>query len=238
MSAYLTYFDEIKPDRKGGREWYLVGGLVVPFALVSDIEDQMNALAQEFFGHSEMTPATEFHAADIYSGKGAYKGWPSERRIELLTRLAAILGAAVEGETGKVWACIHVDKLRTNTDPAKAAFAYFCERVQSFIGKGGRTLLIGDLDGEESRRMIRDFSRYRANGRTPWDYGAPIPSIMDAVHFAHSHHSRLLQLADVFLFFSSLQWGGKKDNWMRKSAIKAREGLDLFPNRYKDWPKS
>ncbi|WP_404980123.1 DUF3800 domain-containing protein [Caulobacter sp. BE264] len=91
---------------------------------------------------------------------------------------------------------------------------------------------------EESKRMIRDFSRYRANGTTPWDYGAPIPSFIDAVHFAHSHHSRILQLADVFLFFSSLGWPGKKDNWMRKSAAKACAELDLFPHRYKEWPSS
>lgn len=238
MTAHLTYFDEIKPDQRAGRHWHLVGGLVVPFALVSEIEERMNALAQEVFGDSEMTPATEFHASAIYSGKGPYKGWTSERRAELLASLAVVLAHAVEGETGKVWACINVDRLRTSTDPAKAAFAYFCERVQSFVGKQGRTLLIGDLDGEESRQMIRDFSRYRSNGRTPWDYGAAIPSIIDAVHFAHSHHSRLLQLADAFLFFSSLHWGGKKDNWMRKQASKACEAVNLFPNRYKDWPTS
>lgn len=237
MIAHLTYFDEIKPDRRVGRDWYLIGGLVVPFAQVSTIEERLSELAEEFFGQREMTPATEFHAADIYSGKGPYKGWSSERRVELLTRLAEVLGAAVESDVGKVWACINVDKLQTNTDPAKAAFAYFCERVQSFVGKDGKTLLIGDLDGEESRRMIRDFSRYRSDGRTPWQYGAPIPSIVDAVHFAHSHHSRLLQLADIFLFFSSIMWGGKKENWMRREAVKACKGVNLFPNRYKDWPK-
>lgn len=237
MNPYLTYFDEIKPDKRAGRDWYLIGGLVVPFALVPAIEDQLNSLAQEFFGTSEMTPETEFHAADIYSGKGAYKGRASEDRIKLLSRLALILGSAIEGGTGKVYARINVDKLHS-ADPAQAAFAFFCERVQAFVGKRGGTLLIGDLDGEESKRMIRDFSRYRANGTTPWDYGAPIPSFIDAVHFAHSHHSRLLQLADVFLFFRSLGWPGKKDNWMRKSAAKACAELDLFPNRYKVWPSS
>ena len=84
--------------------------------------------------------------------------------------------------------------------------------------------------------MIRDFSTYRVDGKTPWDYGAPIPSIIDAVHFAHSHHSRLLQLADAYLFLATLGWGSKK-GWMLKSVQAACTGQNYFPDRYKEWPK-
>lgn len=237
MTSYLTYFDEIKPDHRAGRHTYVVGGLVIPFEAVSELEASLNALANEYFGTSDMTTSTEFHATAIYSGNGPYKGWPSERRIELFRRLAEVLQIALDKGSGKVWACINIDRLRTNTDPAKAAFALFCERVQSFVRRDSHTLLIGDLDGKESLKMIKDFSRYRANGRTPWDYGAEIPSIVDAVHFAQSHHSRMLQLADIFLFFTTLKWGGKKENWMLKNTDEARSNLNLFPHRYKDWPK-
>ncbi|MCK1738309.1 DUF3800 domain-containing protein [Bradyrhizobium sp. 138] len=61
-----------------------------------------------------------------------------------------------------------------------------------------RTILIGDLDNQEFKNMIADFARYRTKG-TPWDWGIKITSIVDSVHFARSHHSRMIQLADIYL---------------------------------------
>lgn len=168
----------------------------------------------EIFDTSELTPETEFHAAHIYFGKGAFKGRPAELRIEVLGRLGEIIHEARTYGVGQVYGCANSD-LMHSADPAKAAFAFFCERVQAFV-RSADTLLIGDLDGEESRQMIRDFSRYRIDGKTPWDYGAPIPSIVDSVHFAHSHHSRLLQLADAYLFLLTRNWGSKT-GWMLSS---------------------
>jgi hypothetical protein len=233
--TFVTYFDEIKPDAKAGRPEYVVGGLVIPFGQIKPLEKAVSELAVEIFGTSEMIPTTEFHAAHIYSGKGAFKGQPAERRIEVLSRLGGIIHGARAQGVGQVFGCANSD-LMHSTDPAKAAFAFFCERVQAFVGRNADTLLIGDLDGEESRRMIRDFSRYRIDGKTPWDYGAPIPSIIDSVHFAHSHHSRLLQLADAYLFLLTRN-SGSKTGWMLTSLNKACEGQNFFPDRYKEWPK-
>jgi hypothetical protein len=233
--TFVTYFDEIKPDAKAGRHEYVVGGLVIPFGQIKPLEKVVSELAVEIFGTSEMTPLTEFHAAHIYFGKGAFKGKPAERRIEVLSRLGGIIHDARAQGVGQVYGCANSDLIHS-TDPAKTAFAFFCERVQAFVGGNADTLLIGDLDGEESRQMIRDFSRYRIDGKTPWDYGAPIPSIIDSVHFAHSHHSRLLQLADAYLFLLTRNWGSKT-GWMLTSLNKACEGQNLFPDRYKEWPK-
>jgi hypothetical protein len=232
---FVTYFDEIKPDAKAGRAEYVIGGLVIPFPQIKPLEQAVSGLAMEVFGTSEMIPETEFHASDIYAGKAAFKGRSVDQRIDVLRRLGEIVHGARDHGVGQVYAQAN-GELMHSADPAKAAFAFFCERVQAFVGRKADTLLIGDLDGKESIDMIRDFSRYRINGKTPWDYGLPIPSIVDSVHFAHSHHSRLLQLADAYLFLMARNSGSKR-GWMLAELNKACEGQNYWPDRYKEWPK-
>jgi hypothetical protein len=233
--VFVTYFDEIKPDLKAGRTEYVIGGLVVPFEQVRPLERAVSALAVEVFGTSELVQQTEFHANDIYAGKAAFKGRAAAERIEVLRRLGEIIREARDNGVGQVYGQAN-GELMHSADPAKAAFAFFCERVQGFVGSKADTLLIGDMDGKESMAMIRDFSRYRIDGKTPWDYGAPIPSIVDSVHFAHSHHSRLLQLADTYLFLMTRN-SGSKSGWMLEALNKACQGQNYWPDRYKEWPR-
>jgi hypothetical protein len=156
------------------RHEYVVGGLAIPFGQIKPLEQAVSDLAREIFGTADMVPETEFHAAHIYFGKGAFKGRPAAQRIDVLGRLGAIIHEAREQGVGQVYACANSDLLHS-TDPSKAAFAFFCERVQAYVGQNADTLLIGDLDGEESRKMIRDFSSYRIGGRTPWGLRCPDP---------------------------------------------------------------
>lgn len=83
--------------------------------------------------------------------------------------------------------------------------------------------------------MVNDFSRFRQRG-TPWAYGIELKSVVDSVHFCRSHHSRLLQLADIYMFIVSGWYGGRK-GWMKEALGKALEGMDLYAHRYKEWPK-
>ena len=192
----------------------------------------MNDFADVVFATRDLTPETEFHAAHIYFGKGAFKHRPAKDRVAVLAELGRILNAF--GDVRRVYAAIDTSKLH---DPARApefAFAHFCERVQLLAGDAGATLLIGDLDDQQSRQMIRDFAAYRARG-TPWDFGIPITSIVDAVHFARSHHSRLIQLADAYLFLLTHGWGSRK-GWMADELTLAINGVELWGHRYKTWP--
>jgi hypothetical protein len=95
-------------------------------------------------------------------------------------------------------------------------------------------VLIGDIDDEQSRNMVRDFSRFRTNG-TPWAHGIEIKSVVDSVHFCRSHHSRLIQLADAYAWLVTHGWGGRKGD-MAKLVNDAIKGANLFPSRYKYWP--
>jgi hypothetical protein len=230
---YVTYFDEVKANPNNGQHYYFVGGLCVPMDRIGPIEAKLNALAADVFGNVELTTETEFHASFIYFGKGPYKGMPPVSRIQLLGRLASVI--AEEEDVKRVIAAINVPKLY---DPLKApsyAFTHFCERVQMAIQKGNPSLMIGDLDDAEAKNMIRHFAKYRADGRTPWEYGIEITSIVDTVHFARSHHSRMIQLADAYVFFASHRSGSRQGR-MAEALTKELSDKDLYAHRYKYWP--
>ncbi len=230
--SFITYFDEVKADPKQGRVHYFVGGITIPMAIISSIEGQLNDLAQQAFGSIELTPETEFHASFIYRGAGPFKGKKPQERIDLLTALAAILSS--HADIKRVYAAIDSSKLYNSKQAPEFAFAHFCERVQMLLGRNQSTILIGDRDDEQMKEMVRAFARYRANG-TPWSYGIAITSIVDSVHFAQSHHSRMIQLADAYLFFATHTCGSRKGP-MAEALSAALAKVDLFPHRYKHWP--
>jgi hypothetical protein len=229
----VTYFDEVKANPQNGQDWYFVGGLSVPIGEIPALEERANALSEEVFASRDLTPATEFHASHIYFGKGVFKDMPAGRRVEILAQLGRIISEA-EG-TKRVYAAINTPKLYKAADAPEYAFAHFCERVQMSLGRGVKTILIGDQDDEYAKAMIADFARYRTNG-TPWDFGIEIKGIVDAVHFCRSHHSRMIQLADAYLFLETHGWGSRK-GWMADQLREALKGLDLHAHRYKEWPK-
>jgi len=103
------------------------------------------------------------------------------------------------------------------------------------IGSKSKSLLIGDLDDQEAKNMISSFAEYRQTG-TPWDYGIEMKGFVDTVHFARSHHSRMIQLADVYLFVVAGRYSQRK-GFMADELKKALEDKDLHANNYKDWPK-
>lgn len=226
----VTYFDEVKANPQNGQDWYYVGGLSVADDEIPVLEEKANALADEVFGTRDLTPQTEFHAAHIYFGKGAFKGVDPAVRINALVQLARAIGEA-EG-TKRVYAAINTTKLYGGADAPEIAFAYFCERVQMSLDAGTKTLLIGDQDDEHAKAMIAAFAQYRTRG-TPWEYGIKIKGIIDAVHFARSHHSRMIQLADVYLFL--VTHGGRK-GWFAEKLREGLKGIELWPHRYKTWP--
>lgn len=94
--------------------------------------------------------------------------------------------------------------------------------------------MIGDLDVQKANATIREFAQYRIQG-TPWEFGQEIPSIVDCVHFAHSHHSRMIQLADIYLFAATHRYSSRKGE-MADKFTEALGKIDISPQRYKDWP--
>ena len=234
VAVYVTYFDEVKANPDSGQHHYLVGGISVPMVDIAGIEGAVADLAKETFGTADLTPETEFHASYIYFGKGPFKGMEPKKRIEILSKLAPLI--VHETPVRRMYSAIDTQKLYAEHKAAEFAFAHFCERAQRAIGPKQKSMLIGDLDDAEVKNMIRDFAEYRQSG-TPWAYGLEIRVFVDTVHFVRSHYSRMIQLADVYLFIVS-GWFGSRRGWMAEALKEALNDKDLHANSYKHWPAS
>ena len=232
----IGYFDEVK-YQPGVQPYEWLAGVFVRDSAVQQVERRVNELACEAFGTSRLGKESEFHAAAMMNGKGPWRGRQLAVRVTLLKRLALLLGE--RDLIKRVQVRIDVGKLRTEKEPSELAFMFFVEKANALV-KVERDvgLLIGDFEHERVvNRVTVKLADYRANG-TPYGFGQDIEALVDTVHFCRSHHSRLLQLADAYAWFSQLPHGPSADKEPQKSLVEfARTEADiLWPDKFKDWP--
>lgn len=233
----LIFFDEAKNDAR--YEHYHIGGVCIDEQNLSVVEERINEVAEESFGHSRLERNTELHAAEIYHRKNHFKEWADfERRINLIDELMQILSMP---ELQLIDIQINSAKLWHNQVAEEVAFMYFCERSNDLC-KANRCLgmLIGDRESDRvAERYAVSLSGYRAGG-TDFAFGRDIENLVDSVHFTHSHLSRFLQLADIYTWLLQFRNRNRNsDNFRHKTIfdIWSRDEVTIYPSKYKEWPK-
>lgn len=230
---HLIYFDEVKFEPPKQRfHWF--GGFAISSNDVAAIEGLMNNLAKDWFGDPKLSKETEFHAKDIVHGKALFKGVPIDERLELLGKL---LDICARDEVNSIFSCVEWEEVKFSGDPAEVAFMFFVEKVDSYLKFAGSVgLLIGDLDLPFVDTSVANLSSYKA-GSTKYSYGRKIDYCLDTVHFAHSHHSRLVQLADIDIYARQFCRGDNTAPWRQKFLEQIKKtSSERFPVRYKDYP--
>lgn len=235
---HLIFFDEAKHDSNYSH--YHIGAVCIEEAQLGEVEGKIKLLAEEAFGTDELTASTEFHAAEIYHRKGNFKDWTDPgRRVQLIGKLAEILSLP---EVKLIKIQINNSRLSAGQSPEDIAFMFLCERANDFV-KANKALgmLIGDRENDRhAARFASTLSNYRANG-TDFEYGRKIQSLVDSVHFTHSHLSRFLQLADVYVWLLQFQNRNRGSRDFKHQAmlnLLKEDYIDLSPSKYKEWPKS
>ena len=230
---YLTYVDEVKYDAKQ-EPYYWLCGLAISDDEIRSIEDSLDAIAENYFGTAELDPSTEFHATQIVQGKGPYKGHDVGKRVDLFKSLADVI--AGHPTIGRIEIRLDPSKMRRN-DYQPIAFMYLVERVNFWTRKKkSLALLIADHDKQFVNTNVRSLSRYKTKG-TEFEYGREITHVVDTVHHTHSHHSRLLQLADLYTYSKSLI-AKAPDKYPKSKIYKHITKITHFawPSAYKHWP--
>jgi hypothetical protein len=119
---------------------------------------------------------------------------------------------------------------------------FLCERANDLVRVNKSIgMLIGDRESDtHAARYATTLSGYRAKG-TDFAFGREIKNLVDSVHFTQSHLSRFLQLADIHVWirqFMNRNRNSKDERHRALLEVLARESVDLFPAKYKEWPKS
>lgn len=233
----LIFFDESKNDPDYPH--YHLGGVCLDDSVLLEIESKIQMLAIEAFGTAELSEATEFHAAEIYHRRKNFKEWNDfGKRVALLGKFLEILSRE---DVQLIDIQINCKLLHDGQRAEEIAFMYLCERANGLVGsQKSLGMLIGDRESDRhAARHATTLSNYRAN-KTDFAYGREIKNLVDSVHFTQSHLSRFLQLADVYVWVQQFRNRNRGSTDKRHRAIfdlLKRGDIDLFPAKYKNWPK-
>jgi len=234
--VYAVYFDEVKynpPDQKS----YWIGGLAMPVTCIPDLEAQVNDLAQQVFGDRSLRKETEFHGKEIYNGKANFKGIDFPIRLEILKSLIRIIENA--GDVQKIYIRIIPENITHSTEaPESIAYRYFLEQVDIFLGENSaKGMIFGDKDDDAVCTAVESLARYKVSG-TGWARSRRIENIVDTPHFARSHHSRMVQLADIFVYVVQFLWStieGSPNREQFRNYLKIETKL-MSTCRGRSWP--
>ncbi len=234
----LIYFDEVK-YQEGVQPYYWIGGIVATPEAVRHLEKAVNELSEECFEVSTLSRDTEFHARDLFHGNRNFKDWKDiERRMSILTRLADIM--SYKPQLGKIYVRLEPAKMISEENIEEKAFMFFVEKVDSYLtSRRSPGMLIGDKENDRvSGQFAEKLSCYRRYG-TPYQFGMELTHLIDTVHFTNSHHSRMLQLADLYVWLLQLNINSDPEKSFAHSLVinHIRENTDILnPNKYKIWP--
>jgi hypothetical protein len=234
----LVFFDESKQDP--GYPHYHIGAVCIDEADLADVEKRIAGITEKAFGTTEVRRDTELHGADIFNRMNNFKGEPDfGKRLDLLSDFADILSMP---QALLIDIKINCKELQGAHSPEHLAFMFLVERANSLVkGMGSLGMLIGDRENDRiSDRFSTTLSGYRTRG-TDFAFGQDIGHLVDSVHFTHSHLSRFLQLADVYTWFLQFQRRNRDSKHERHLAVfkvLRRETVNLWPAKYKEWPKA
>lgn len=198
----LIYLDE----SARANEFYFFGALIADALAVKTIERGIGEVAT-LIGQNvkDFDPAAEFHAVDMFHGKGAWRPVPIAWRVKACDLAAKV----IRRSTARfVFRGIDLAALRAKYhDHAYPAhlltLAHTLEEVDRHIGRldhpdyAGLVLADEHHSAPDARRNLRNFKLDQVPGYT----SQRLARIADTIYFGPSSESRLLQAADVATFF-------------------------------------
>ena len=199
---HLIYFDENKYSEEN--PFFNIGGILVPETKVLELDETLTRIQFNFFGSSSLVAENEFHGKEMFHGKGPFKGRKLSERIEVFKYFATFLiSNDIPIRLVRIDIKRHREKYVYPMPEYRLGLMLFLERVCEYLDRvDDLGIAFGDYEQDEVARSVVDFSEYRTSGRTPMHFGRPLGRLVDTVHFARSHHSRFLQLADVVVYMA------------------------------------
>lgn len=231
---HLIYLDEVK-YHPPGQPFYWLCGFAVNGAAIKLLDEQCAAASDWYFGTEELTAETEFHAKHIVGGSGPYKKHEISKRVELYFKLIDVL-CDHEGVL-KIEIRVDPSKIVTPKDPAQVALMLFIERANQLMAQleSLGVLIADDESAKVSSENVASWSKYKRLG-TDWSFSQKINNLVDTVHHTSSHHSRMLQLADILVYTTQLR-EQRELKYPKSKIIEYAAEKGLFKSaKYKHWP--
>lgn len=230
---HLFYYDEVKYHPPAQTSYWL-GGISVSSEVVAELEEEVNSISQDAFGSKILKKDTEFHGIELCRGRGNFKGVDEAQRLEYLRRLLKIVA---RDDVYRVHVEIRPDNITHSTKPEdEIAFMYLVEKVNELFSEHQTIgMMFGDYDEPAIGTSVASLSQFREGG-TSWQRGKQIDKVIDTVHFARSHHSRMIQLADIFMYCLQFAYQPNTAPWRARIAKVITDSGMVACAKTRTWP--
>lgn len=199
---HLIYFDENKHSKEN--PFFNIGGILVPETKVLELDKTLTQIQFNFFGSTALVAENEFHGKEMFHGKGIFKRRKLSERIETFNYFATFLiSNKIPIRLVRIDVKRHREKYQYPTPEYGLGLMLFLERACDYLdGVKDLGIVFGDYEKDQVAPSVVNFSEYKSRGTTPMYFGRSLDRLVDTVYFAHSHHSRFLQLADVVVYIA------------------------------------
>jgi hypothetical protein len=216
---YLCYFDEIKIDPRNSKNNFFIGGICIDSSDAQKIENEINIIALNFFGSSVLRKDTELHGSHIMHGHGACKGRDIEDRITLLKVFVDILSKPdLKLFSTRIDVTAHRKQYTHPMPEYNFGLMLHVENVNSYLKSIKQIgMLFGDFERDNTENSIVSLSEFKISGTQFIKHD--ITQLVDTLYFAHSHHSRFIQLADIFLYFDHLCYYDDRTRYPQRTIL-------------------
>jgi len=191
----LTYVDESYTD-----DWFTMAALLVDGPAAVALTEALDRVATAAAAAYGLDAGVELHGHEIFHAKGAWSDVPVRARVGAFDDVIE----AVAGQDVRVIARamdVVGQRARYNRPdpPHTVVLQHLLERVDEYVTSLGEYALViaDEVDGQAKHRA--DLSSYREVGTIGYRH-RKLTRIVDTLHFAPSHASRLVQAADVIAF--------------------------------------
>lgn len=203
---YLLYADESGTSSDAGQEYFVLAGLCLFERQGFWIGQELDKIASRF---DPADPSSvELHGNPMKSGKGIFRRFPKEDRINAIIDALAVLKRS--HPSNRVFAAAVRKSVISPDDPVEHCFEQLASRFDHYLGrlhKSGDTqrgIIIFDKSTYETtiQALATDF-------RTIGHRWGLIRNFSEVPLFLDSKASRLIQLADLIAYglFQSLEHG-------------------------------
>ncbi|MCL9666020.1 DUF3800 domain-containing protein [Curtobacterium albidum] len=192
-------------DESFKRDLYGFAGVVVDADRTKWLTGRLNDLVASL-GDYSVPARAEVHAHPVFHGKDVWSALPPRLRVKVFIDVIDAVrhcGATVllRGVVPQRLARYQDERRFADRHaPEQVAFLHLLQRLDRIAEtRGTHALVIADERSDRERHRER-FAVYQAYG-TPGTYmHTRLERLLDTVHFAPSHHSRMLQVADLIAF--------------------------------------
>ncbi len=191
----LTYVDESYTD-----DWFAMAALLVDGPEAVTLTDELNRVATAAAKAYDLDVGVELHGHEIFHAGGAWKGVPVRARVGVFDDVIEAVAARDVRVIARAMDVVGQRARYRVPDPAHTVvLQHLLERVDECVTSLGDYALVIADEVEGQARHRADLSSYREVGTTGYRH-RKVTRIVDTLHFAPSHASRLVQAADVITF--------------------------------------